>query len=100
MVRPDVHCPHVGPTGGGKCVDIDYSTDYFDDERLFKAPLGSVFTCSGPLQPDNQVGAGPGAAQIFQGLAQAAQSGMLPGMPGMVGAGGAVGGAAQGMGGQ
>ncbi|KAK4497198.1 hypothetical protein PRZ48_011648 [Zasmidium cellare] len=94
MVRPDVHCPHVGPSGGGKCVDVDYSTDYFDDERLFRSPLGSVFTCSGPLQPDNQVGAGPGAAQILQGLAQAAASGMLPGMPGMVGAGGAVGGAA------
>lgn len=104
MVRPDVHCPHVGPTGGGKCVDIDYSTDYFDDERLFKGPLGSVFTCSGPLQPDNQVGAGPGAAQILQGLAQQAASGQLPGMPGMPGAGGAVGAAAgampSGMGGQ
>ncbi|KAL0564365.1 hypothetical protein V5O48_017683 [Marasmius crinis-equi] len=22
--RPDVHCPHVGPTGGGMCVDRDY----------------------------------------------------------------------------
>lgn len=94
MVRPDVHCPHVGPTGGGKCVDIDYSTDYFDDEKLFKAPLGSVFTCSGPLQPDNQVGPGPGAAKILQGLAQAAAAGKLPGMPGMPGAGGAMGGAA------
>jgi hypothetical protein len=24
-LRPDVHCPHIGPTGGGMCVDdIDY----------------------------------------------------------------------------
>lgn len=48
-VRPDVHCPHVGPTGGNKCVDIEYSVDYFDDSALFRAPEGSVFTCGGPL---------------------------------------------------
>lgn len=53
-LRPDVHCPHVGPKGGSppdnlKCVDVDYSTAYFDDAALFGAPLGSVFTCDGPL---------------------------------------------------
>ncbi|KAK8226044.1 hypothetical protein HDK77DRAFT_501285 [Phyllosticta capitalensis] len=32
--RPDIHCPHVGPTGGGKCVDNDYSIYYFDDLEL------------------------------------------------------------------
>nr|GAT43385.1 predicted protein [Mycena chlorophos] len=24
LIRPEVHCPHVGPTGGGKCVYADY----------------------------------------------------------------------------
>ncbi|KAF2206449.1 hypothetical protein CERZMDRAFT_29069, partial [Cercospora zeae-maydis SCOH1-5] len=45
QVRPDVHCPHVGPTGGGKCVNIDYSVDYFSDRQLYGIPEGSVFTC-------------------------------------------------------
>ncbi|KJX94040.1 hypothetical protein TI39_contig4223g00007 [Zymoseptoria brevis] len=40
-VRPDVHCPHVGPKGGSKsagfkCVDVNYSQDYFDDTKLFE----------------------------------------------------------------
>ena len=53
-VRPEVHCPHVGPKGGSppdnyKCVDIDYSKEYFDDDTLFGAPEGDVFTCGGPL---------------------------------------------------
>jgi hypothetical protein len=53
-VRPEVHCPHVGPHGGSppdsyKCVNIDYSKDYFDDSTLFGAPEGDVFTCGGPL---------------------------------------------------
>lgn len=26
--RPDVHCPHVGPTGGGKCIDFTYESYY------------------------------------------------------------------------
>ncbi|CAK4032316.1 Hypothetical predicted protein [Lecanosticta acicola] len=100
VVHPEVHCPHVGPTGGGKCSEIDYSVDYFDDDKLFQAPVGSVFTCSGPLQPDNQVGAGPGAGQILQQLAQLAASGKLPAgvaqMMGGGGAGGAQGGAVAG----
>lgn len=53
IVRPDIHCPHVGPTGGGKCVDIDYSEDYFDDAELFGEALGSTFTCSGQLPPSD-----------------------------------------------
>ena len=53
IVRPDIHCPHVGPTGGGKCVDIDYSDDYFDDAELFGEALGSTFTCSGPIPPSD-----------------------------------------------
>jgi hypothetical protein len=53
-VRPDVHCLHVGPRGGSppdnyKCVNIDYSKDYFDDGALFGAPEGDVFTCGGRL---------------------------------------------------
>ncbi|KAJ6553032.1 hypothetical protein B0H19DRAFT_1263453 [Mycena capillaripes] len=23
--RPEVHCAHVGPAGGGKCIDVDYN---------------------------------------------------------------------------
>ncbi|KXS94387.1 hypothetical protein AC578_6589 [Pseudocercospora eumusae] len=53
-VRPEVHCPHVGPVGGSppdnyKCVDIDYSIEYFNDAELFGAPEGDVFSCGGPL---------------------------------------------------
>jgi hypothetical protein len=29
-LRPDVHCAHVGFTGGGKCVDFPYES-YYDD---------------------------------------------------------------------
>ncbi|KAH6665455.1 hypothetical protein B0J14DRAFT_569058 [Halenospora varia] len=32
---PDLHCPHVGPTGGGKCVDVDFNDVYFDDLELY-----------------------------------------------------------------
>ncbi|KAK6508742.1 hypothetical protein TWF506_010819 [Arthrobotrys conoides] len=35
ITRPDAHCPHVGPSGGMKCVDYDYKTRQFDDERLW-----------------------------------------------------------------
>ena len=44
-VRPDVHCMHVGPTGGGKCVDEPYNEGYFDDEALFGQPRGQTFIC-------------------------------------------------------
>jgi len=27
-LRPQIHCPHVGPTGGGKCIDVPYSEFY------------------------------------------------------------------------
>ncbi|KAL9121734.1 MAG: hypothetical protein Q9187_001705 [Circinaria calcarea] len=40
-----VHCSHVGPTGGGKCVDVLYNDVYFDDEELFGAPPGETFMC-------------------------------------------------------
>ncbi|KAK3389525.1 hypothetical protein B0H63DRAFT_537508 [Podospora didyma] len=45
QVRPDHHCPHVGPTGGGKCVDIP-SNAYFEDVSLYGNPLGKTFTCN------------------------------------------------------
>ncbi|KAJ7478225.1 hypothetical protein FB451DRAFT_1241651 [Mycena latifolia] len=45
--RPEVHCPHVGPTGGGKCIDVAYNDVYFNDQFLFGAPLGRPFHCSG-----------------------------------------------------
>ncbi|KAJ7065670.1 hypothetical protein C8F01DRAFT_967399, partial [Mycena amicta] len=34
-IRPEVHCPHVGPTGGGKCIQTHYNVNYFDDTQLF-----------------------------------------------------------------
>ena len=40
-----VHCPHVGPTGGGKCVDISYPHDYFEDEDLYEDRIGETFMC-------------------------------------------------------
>ena len=39
-----IHCPHVGPSGGGKCVDIG-ETAYLEDERLYGAPAGDTFMC-------------------------------------------------------
>ncbi|KAJ7749761.1 hypothetical protein B0H14DRAFT_2982752 [Mycena olivaceomarginata] len=45
-IRPEVHCAHVGPTGGGKCIDVAYNDVYFNDEFLFDAPLGTPFTCN------------------------------------------------------
>ncbi|KAL1838032.1 hypothetical protein VTJ49DRAFT_3126 [Mycothermus thermophilus] len=45
QVRPDVHCPHVGPTGGGKCVDVPYPDNYFSDEALYGDSVGETFTC-------------------------------------------------------
>ncbi|XMA15213.1 hypothetical protein WAI453_008004 [Rhynchosporium graminicola] len=47
-VRPEVHCPHVGPRGGSppnnfKCVAPDYTVDYFDDTRLYGSP--ETFNC-------------------------------------------------------
>jgi len=45
QVRPDVHCPHVGPTGGGKCVNAPYAERYFSDESLFGSPSGETFVC-------------------------------------------------------
>ncbi|KAL8958981.1 MAG: hypothetical protein Q9183_005725, partial [Haloplaca sp. 2 TL-2023] len=44
-IRPAIHCPHLGPTGGGKCVDVDYNQAYFDDQELFGEPIGSNFIC-------------------------------------------------------
>lgn len=40
-----IHCSHVGPTGGGKCIDVDYNDVYFDDEALFGSD--STFQCPG-----------------------------------------------------
>ncbi|KAI5357278.1 hypothetical protein Slin14017_G122870 [Septoria linicola] len=60
QVRPEIHCPHVGPSGGGKCIPIQYSIDYFDDYQLFGVPEGSAFTCGGPLtSPYNGAAVGP-----------------------------------------
>ncbi|KAF2403164.1 hypothetical protein EJ06DRAFT_472523 [Trichodelitschia bisporula] len=43
--RPDVHCPHVGPTGGGKCVDGSYVEKYFGDQALFGKTSLELFNC-------------------------------------------------------
>lgn len=45
QVRPDVHCPHVGPTGGGKCVNVPYPKNYFADEMLYGDKVGQTFMC-------------------------------------------------------
>ncbi|MCJ1250181.1 hypothetical protein MMC30_007407 [Trapelia coarctata] len=44
-IRPEVHCAHVGPTGGGKCIDIAYNDAYFNDEALFGDTLAKTFIC-------------------------------------------------------
>jgi hypothetical protein len=41
-----IHCPHVGPTGAMKCVDVSYNKYYFDDQILFGLPEGNAFTCT------------------------------------------------------
>ncbi|KAK3303054.1 uncharacterized protein B0T15DRAFT_262355 [Chaetomium strumarium] len=45
QVRPDHHCPHVGPTGGGKCVNVPYPENFFSDETLYEQPTGETFMC-------------------------------------------------------
>ncbi|KAI9786480.1 MAG: hypothetical protein M1839_006940 [Geoglossum umbratile] len=47
-VRPVAHCPHVGPTGGGKCVNYNYELSYFNDQALFGDPRGETFQCPRP----------------------------------------------------
>lgn len=44
-IRPNIHCPHVGPTGGGKCIDISYNDAYLDDVALFGESLAKTFIC-------------------------------------------------------
>ncbi|KAI9684421.1 MAG: hypothetical protein M1829_002231 [Trizodia sp. TS-e1964] len=44
-LRPQVHCPHVGPTGGMKCVDYPYEQKWFVDQPLFGDPTGQTFQC-------------------------------------------------------
>jgi hypothetical protein len=34
-IRPAYHCPHVGPSGGGKCIDKKYNDLYIP---LFDSP--------------------------------------------------------------
>lgn len=36
--RPDVHCAHVGPSGGGKCVDKPFESMYEDDVKMLGLP--------------------------------------------------------------
>ncbi|KAJ7053216.1 hypothetical protein C8F01DRAFT_1330496 [Mycena amicta] len=45
LIRPEVHCPHVGPTGGGKCIDVDYNDVYFNDELVFGKHGAAAFDC-------------------------------------------------------
>ncbi|KAJ7913371.1 hypothetical protein B0H13DRAFT_1873923 [Mycena leptocephala] len=42
--RPEIHCAHVGPTGGGKCIDVEYNDVFFNDEFLFGSK-GEPFNC-------------------------------------------------------
>ncbi|KAJ8079814.1 hypothetical protein AAF712_016620 [Marasmius tenuissimus] len=49
-IRPEIHCPHVGPRGGNgpdnfKCVDIDYVQGYISgDEKLWGSTV-DTFSC-------------------------------------------------------
>jgi len=44
MLILKVHCKHVGPTGGGKCVNINYNDEYVaKDKDLFGG--GNTFMC-------------------------------------------------------
>ncbi|CAI4214379.1 unnamed protein product [Parascedosporium putredinis] len=45
QLRPEVHCPHVGPTGGGKCIQHEYPDNYFNDVELYDEPVGDTFMC-------------------------------------------------------
>lgn len=45
ITRPDIHCPHVGPDGGGKCIDKSYADKYINDEGIFGAPSAEIFKC-------------------------------------------------------
>lgn len=45
LTLDQVHCAHVGPTGGEKCVDGDFTQRYFDDESLYGEPTGQTFMC-------------------------------------------------------
>ncbi|KAJ7908458.1 hypothetical protein B0H13DRAFT_660138 [Mycena leptocephala] len=44
-IRPEVHCAHVGPMGGGKCIDVQYNDVYFNDKELFGSHDRKVFNC-------------------------------------------------------
>jgi hypothetical protein len=53
-LRPEVHCSHVGPTGGGKCVNFSQASLYnpfFDDEDRLIGP--SRFFASVTYPPQN-----------------------------------------------
>ena len=39
--RPGVHCPHVGPTGGGYCDDGMTYTDVVDEDYFTNYPFVS-----------------------------------------------------------
>ena len=53
LTKSQAHCPHVGPTGGGKCVDEPYEEGYFtSDEALFGRPAGQNFICDPALTTD------------------------------------------------
>ncbi|KAF7290200.1 hypothetical protein MIND_01333400 [Mycena indigotica] len=45
ILRPEVHCVHVGPTGGGKCVDVEYNDVYYNDELVFGEHGAATFDC-------------------------------------------------------
>lgn len=38
-MRPEAHCVHVGPTGGGKCVDVDYDEVYVNGKLSSWDPM-------------------------------------------------------------
>lgn len=49
-LRPEVHCPHIGPSGGGMCVDDRTYVGNLEENYFVNSPFlapgleGGVFT--------------------------------------------------------
>ena len=55
-LRPDVHCPHIGMTGGGYCND---DVDYLQTVESTYFPLGSFNSFIGHGAKHKRHGAAP-----------------------------------------
>ncbi len=71
--RPDVHCSHIGKTGGGKC----------DDVKTFLQTVGEDYFARSPLVPYGFRGSGglvvadtPGGGEVGGGAPESAPVGV------------------------